>query len=178
MVLKITLVHGTKDLRSYCSTEMVQSGALCHWIPRIFHGYHFELSQYSILLSAFKTFSSLGFLDTICCWFSSYLSAPTPTFPFQSSFLTHLFNIQVVRVSFVEFITIIILAVPCICCSTWTLHCCLWAFSSCGEEGLLSSWGARASLVAQAIGWEGSVVAACRLSFLMSCGILICGPGI
>ena len=64
---------------------------------------------------------------------------PTPTFPFQSSFLTHLFNIQVVRVSFFEYIIIIILVVPGVCCSMQALHCCMWAISSCGEEGLLSS---------------------------------------
>ena len=54
------------------------------------------------------------------------------------------------------------------------LHCCWWAFSSCSEQGLRSSCGARAShcggfscFRAQALGPVGSVVAKHRLS---SCG--------
>ena len=54
------------------------------------------------------------------------------------------------------------------------LRCCAWAFSSCGEWGLLFSCGARASHCggfsccgARALGVQASVVVACELS---SCG--------
>ena len=54
------------------------------------------------------------------------------------------------------------------------LHCCAWAFSSCGERGLLFHCGAQASHCggfsccgAQALGMQASVVVAHGLS---SCG--------
>ena len=48
-----------------------------------------------------------------------------------------------------------------------SLHCCTWAFSSCSERGLLSSWGAWA-LIAVA-----SLVAEHRLSCPVACGIFL-----
>ena len=54
------------------------------------------------------------------------------------------------------------------------LHCCTWAFSSCGNQGATLRCGARAShrsgfscCGARALGVRASVVAACGLS---SCG--------
>ena len=81
----------------------------------------------------------------------------------------------------------------------WTLvdKVAVWAFSSCGERGLLSSWGAQAChcggfscCAAQALGWmgfsscgsqtlqHGSIVVAHRLSCSVACGILVPRPGI
>ena len=65
------------------------------------------------------------------------------------------------------------------------LHCCPRAFSSCGEQRLLSVWGARASHCGdfscccwRALGTWASVVMAHRLSCPDACGILVPRPGI
>ena len=57
------------------------------------------------------------------------------------------------------------------------LHCCAWAFSSCGQQGPLSGWGARAShhggfscCRARAPGTWGSAVAA---HGLLSMGLVV-----
>ena len=71
------------------------------------------------------------------------------------------------------------------CLGVLGLHCCMQTFSSCGEEGLLSSWSARASHCsgfscwgaldlgsqASAVGPVGSVAAARRLSCPEGCEI-------
>ena len=54
------------------------------------------------------------------------------------------------------------------------LHCCSWAFSSCGEQRVLSSWGARASLVAE----HRLRIVGLRLSCPAACEILVPRPGI
>ena len=48
------------------------------------------------------------------------------------------------------------------------LHCCSWAFSSCGEQGLLSSFGARAS--------HCSGFSCCRAQALGHRDFSSCGP--
>ena len=60
------------------------------------------------------------------------------------------------------------------------LHCCAWAFSSCGEQGLLSSCCAWASHCggfsccgAWAPGGVGSVFVACGFSCSVACGIFL-----
>ena len=60
------------------------------------------------------------------------------------------------------------------------LHCCPWAFSGCGQWGLLSGWGAQAS---HCVGFSramprtgsrvSSVVVARGFSCLMICGIFL-----
>jgi len=59
------------------------------------------------------------------------------------------------------------------------LHCFLWAFSSCGKQGLLSTCGAWASHCSgfsyynvQALELVGSVVVVHRLSCPADCGII------
>ena len=58
------------------------------------------------------------------------------------------------------------------------LHCCAWAFSSCGEQGPLFAAVHRLLIVvatlccgAQALGARASVVVAHRLSCSVACGI-------
>ena len=53
------------------------------------------------------------------------------------------------------------------------LHCCAWAFSSCGERGLLLA--VMASLVMEhgLLGVRASVVVAYGLSCSMACGIFL-----
>ena len=60
------------------------------------------------------------------------------------------------------------------------LCCCVQAFSSCGEQGLLSSSGAWASYYsgfsccgAQALGSQASAVVAQGLSCSVGCGIFL-----
>ena len=66
-----------------------------------------------------------------------------------------------------------------------SLHCCTSGFSSCGEQGLLSSCNARAShsggfsrCRVQTLGSQASLVAVCGLSSPSACGILLPQPGI
>ena len=64
-----------------------------------------------------------------------------------------------------------------------SLCCCMEAFSSCGEWGLLSSWGAHGSHCghfscgSQALWRPGSAVAAHGLSCPAACGIFL-GQGL
>ena len=65
------------------------------------------------------------------------------------------------------------------------LCCCARAFSSCGEQGLLSVWGARAShsgdfscCCSRTLSTWASVVMAHGLSCPDACGILVPRPGI
>ena len=60
------------------------------------------------------------------------------------------------------------------------LHCCVWAFSSCGEWGLLISCGTQAfhccglsCFRVRALGRKGSVVVAHRLSCCVACGFFL-----
>ena len=66
----------------------------------------------------------------------------------------------------------------CLFLAALCLRCCMWAFSSGSEWGLLSNCGAWASpcsvlscCTAQALGLRGSVVLAHGLSCPMACGI-------
>ena len=65
------------------------------------------------------------------------------------------------------------------------LRCCARAFSSCGEQGLLSVWGAMAShsgdfscCCSKTLGTWASVVMAHGLNCPDACGILVPRPGI
>ena len=60
------------------------------------------------------------------------------------------------------------------------LHCCVWAFSSCGKPGLLFSCKAQWLLLSQNTGsrCQGSVAVAHGLSCPVACGIFVLGPGI
>ena len=51
------------------------------------------------------------------------------------------------------------------------LHFCVWAFSSCGEPGLLFAYGARASHCHGFSGHAGSVVLVHRVSHFTACGV-------
>ena len=60
------------------------------------------------------------------------------------------------------------------------LHCCMWAFSTCSKQGILSHCGARASHCsgfsccgARALGHSGSVVVVHGLSCSKACGIFL-----
>ena len=67
------------------------------------------------------------------------------------------------------------------------LHCCMWAFSSCGQWGLLyvavcgaSHYGGFSCCKGWALGMQASVVAACRpqstrASVVVACGLSSCG---
>ena len=73
------------------------------------------------------------------------------------------------------------LLIICLFLAALGLHCCAWAFFSCGEWELLSSCNALASRCcnfsscrAQALGYVGSVVAA---HWLCKCGLSKCGAG-
>ena len=61
------------------------------------------------------------------------------------------------------------------------LHCCTWAFSSCGEQGLLSSWSLRAShcgsFSCRAPALEPQTSAAADLR-LQSAGLVIVAHGL
>ena len=60
------------------------------------------------------------------------------------------------------------------------LHCCLWAFSTCGERRLLCSCGAQASHWggrAQFPGMRASIVMANGLSCSVACGVFL-GQGL
>ena len=52
------------------------------------------------------------------------------------------------------------------------LHCCARAFSSCGEEGLLSSCGVQASRCGGFSSWQSTGSGACRLQY--ECGFSSC----
>ena len=66
----------------------------------------------------------------------------------------------------------------CIYSAVLGLHCCAGAFSGCGEQGLLSSWGAQASPVAEHGLWgkRASAVAAQELSRPWQYGIFLDKP--
>ena len=66
-------------------------------------------------------------------------------------------------------------------------HCCVWAFSSCGEPPATLCFGARASHCggfsccgARALGVRASVVVVCGLSscglWALECRLSSCGP--
>ena len=58
------------------------------------------------------------------------------------------------------------------------LGCCAWVFSSCGEQGLLSSWSVVTSLVVEHVLWSaGSAFVAHGLGCSTACGILVLEQG-
>ena len=76
----------------------------------------------------------------------------------------HMYLLQSVYCSPFECVLCICLAVLGLCCGVWALHCCVRAFSSGSEQGLLPSSGLWAS--------RGSGFSSCRAQALGCTGLV------